>query len=557
MAKRIFLTAYVALAVFSIIACSSPRRSVLPPSITAASSNKRTPTPAPTATATPTIKPSSGPGVAMDLHGTNDPEARNCPPRPALCYLFAPGDVLKTTIVISGVQNTVYCGLNSFCCPNPIPTVTFPTSPQLLSGSTESYSPSSYTPQQCGPWVTRTTLTSTWAPPSPWPTPGAVPPAGDWGANDGCVACGATFAGPTYSFFGRFNSPHPAQTPQPNPTPGVDIFDFNLSAVVTGTTQNVIVGSQQSLGAVEAQPGETLSNCNWTIGGAVVGGYDASGVPASPAPLANAKETKFYWLGSGSNVASTPYIVTVACVDQSLNNVNASATYTVNQPTVTISATYATRTGAPSAPTTEPTPCATPTPTASGQWSNGALLSNYNSVWPCGDWSENYGNPELDNFLPGISWTYIANIPQGGAGTIAMIQTKNTSRTGTTTSGTPWDSATNTNNAWCIDSTNGLSLYNGQGLAVTAGINTLNQQNDSPGQDLTTSSLSSISQNLRYTDYFMYQPTNGIYVALGTMSWAVNMNAVQQNGTWTFSSATSTTSPAQATVSNALPTWTC
>jgi hypothetical protein len=376
----------------------------------------------------------------------------------------------------------------------------------------------------------------------------------------------ANAAGEGYAIFGRFYSPHPPQSPTPTPTPGVDIFDHNLAKVVTGTTESSIVGQDQTLTALAAQVGETLTNCNWTLAGNVVGGYNADGTASTAAQTTNLIRTQFYWIGSGQNVASVADPVSVTCDDQSGNHVSASATYNVNQPTVTITATYNTTTGNLTGPNTMPTPCATPTPTPTGQWSDGVLLSNFSwsNQIPCGSESLSFGNPEGDNFHPGVAWSYGANVPTGGSGTIAMIQLKNTSRTGVTTSGSNWSDSANTNGSWCLDTgPQGYVFYNGQGLSVSPGPNTLAQQTDSPSLNLTYYALASANQRLQFQDYFMYQPSNdtvgsSIYVTLGTlMNWSTNSSAAEQNNIWTFSTQSTGNFPTNGASASTLPTWSC
>lgn len=317
MLRRVLLCALAMLAA-SIIACSGGHSgNGLPPAELPADAR---------ATLMPDLIPAAGTGVAMNIKGTNDPDAPNCLEAPGLyydlCYVFNPGDTLKTTITITGVQSTVYCGLYSFCCPNPIPTITWPTGAgnQGLSGATVSFSPPTYTPPQCGPWVTRTTITMAWDPPSPWPSPNPARTDLDnpsFGAS-GCCLPNINTDAPTlhnaasYFLLGRFDHPHPSQTPQPSPTPGVDIYDFNVNKVVTATTQSVIVGTQQNLGVVAAQPGATLSNCNWTIAGNTVAGYNPTGATPSPVATSNAQQVQFYWIGIGANVTVTSYGVSVA-----------------------------------------------------------------------------------------------------------------------------------------------------------------------------------------------------------------------------------------------------
>jgi len=64
---------------------------------------------------------------------------------------------------------------------------------------------------------------------------------------------------------------HTTESPPPTPTPGVDIFDFNLNKIVTNTTQTALAGQSQLLEAVPSREGISFSSCNWTISGNIVG----------------------------------------------------------------------------------------------------------------------------------------------------------------------------------------------------------------------------------------------------------------------------------------------
>ena len=129
---------------------------------------------------------------------------------------------------------------------------------------------------------------------------------------------------------------HPPATPPPTPTPGINIFDSNLKLVVTNTTQTALVGQQQALDAVPTQPTISLNSCSWTIAGNRSRGANSLVSTPSPAPTGS-PQTSFFWTGSGSNSASANDGVSVKCVSSpSGANLTASATYTVYQPTISM-----------------------------------------------------------------------------------------------------------------------------------------------------------------------------------------------------------------------------
>ena len=187
---------------------------------------------------------------------------------------------------------------------------------------------------------------------------------------------------------------HPPETPPPTPTPGVDIFDLNLSEIVTDTTQSALVGQQQLLQAVASKPNITLSDCNWTIGGDVEGSYDPSGTSAEPSPAvtSDVQRVGFFWSSSGSNTASSNDGVSVTCAGTSTGDLSASATYSVEQPVFAVVPTY------------EPSPDIQPC--SDGTYKSGYWVA-YRTTCSAG-----YGP----------YWTYTVTPPPGTGGQIAMDQ---------------------------------------------------------------------------------------------------------------------------------------
>lgn len=319
---------------------------------------------------------------------------------------------------------------------------------------------------------------------------------------------------------------HPAATPYPTPTPGVDIFDFNLAKVVTGTTQSAIVGQAQILEAVASEPNISLNNCNWTIGGNSVGAYTANGSSPSPEPTGNVQQVQFFWIGSGSNTSSTNETVSVTCSDTSTSNLTASATYNVEQPTV-----------------------------------NANVASYYSQMNVF--YNGYVGNTGLNiAYAPssssyGVNWNYgVSNAPSSG-GQIAMGQAvllNNTAIESASPSPIPTTLGT-TNGNYCLD---GAFPY---APAVNASKPWISS--DAPGSGI-ANYLLSVSLSFQFKDYFMYMPgkdnlsPSSIWVTLAKATWHASTDGVNNGGAlanWALRN--NSAGGSQASASSELPTWPC
>jgi hypothetical protein len=237
--------------------------------------------------------------------------------------------------------------------------------------------------------------------------------------------------------------------------------------------------------------------------------------------MQNSQKVSFFWIGSGANLASANNAITLSCTDQNSNNLTASATYSVSQPTIAITPTYNTTTTAFA---------------ANGYWWNGFLLSTFNAEWQQGDETLIFGNPDPNNVLQaGVHWPWTITPPVGG--TIGMAQIKTVSISGTLDTGQQWVDKDNT--VGCND---GGVPYAGKSVMINAGAAVVSGA---------------------FSDYFMYRPTAdkagpSIWISLATLDWShTNVSATQQAAGWTFDAAPVESHPANVTISNALPTWGC
>ena len=326
---------------------------------------------------------------------------------------------------------------------------------------------------------------------------------------------------------------HPPATPPPTPTPGINIFDSNLKLVVTNTTQTALVGQQQVLDAVPTQPTISLNSCSWTIAGNIVGAYSPGSTP-SPAPTGS-PQTSFFWTGSGSNSASANDGVSVKCVSSpSGANLTASATYTVYQPTISMTTVTGTVQVAP-----YPTAPATTIP---------ALAFGLNTY-----------------STSGIHFTFKATAPTNGSGNLGVAQIITTMQSAMpTTCFSPLYNGTYRDADFPYPVGSETSI--GGGAQATWMSNSPNLAYDSPVMQL-ISNCASESRSDSFKDYFMYVPNEdnlgaSIWVTLGLLNWSWN-GIASHNGTycatnvpgWCLGSHSNTVNPTGSS-SSALPTWT-
>jgi hypothetical protein len=281
---------------------------------------------------------------------------------------------------------------------------------------------------------------------------------------------------------------HAPATPFPSPTPGINLFDFNLAEIVTNTTQSAVVGQQQLLQAVAAQPGVTLEDCNWTVGGAIVGSYNPYATSASPSPtsLSDVQQVNFYWLGSGANTTSASYTVSATCsVTTSHGPLSASATYQVKQPTYVIQ------------PTFEPSPDV--------KW----YMSGYDDQ--PGYWLA-YA-PTTDT--GGVHYNYsVANVPVDGAIVMTQLVYTNDFVYPSSPPATPY----------AVSTTNGQYWNDGGFPYFTPDpTNTTYSQGDGPGVPVGAEDYE-LTTDEDFQDYFMYLPNDdnvgdSIWVTLAADAW--------------------------------------
>jgi hypothetical protein len=321
---------------------------------------------------------------------------------------------------------------------------------------------------------------------------------------------------------------HPPATPLPTPSPGIDIFDFNINKIVTNTMQTAVVGQAELLQAVISQPGETLSNCNWTIGGNIVGGYTPNGSSPLPAPTSNAQETYYYWIGSGQNNASANEGVAVSCTASPGGSVTASATYGVQQPTVNTNSVLF--------------------------GSNATAYNNGYLIFP-GVWAV-YATGPSPSPSPGVNWTYaVSNVPSSGAGQIGLIQLANIINTAVVPSPAPTTTVLyTTGNVYCVDASPTPFIYP-PGPASSTWFAT-----DAPAQPIPTPA-NSFKINEQYQDYYMYGPKNdnvgsSIWVTLASGTWKFVTNG-SKNLAGMFGLSGTNVGGSAPSATAALPTWAC
>ena len=529
MLRKLFIVCFLAAITLNAIACSGGIKPS--PGAPAQDVERRVPfarktsSPTPTPSMTPSPSPTSN-GVAfnVDFPGSGydcsqDASFHNLglPTDAQPCATFVLGDSITATETVIGYWligppcDHTYNFISPFTLSNPPP-----------NGWSVTFSPASYTTSACH-WATTVSQTIKFV--------GGTGTFSSWGAN---YSVAASEKPPANLFTVRGTSvwsvgSHPAATPRPTPSPGLAIIDLNLQQdVTTPATPSAVVGQQQNLQAVNSQPSDAISNCNWTIGGNTVGGYTTTSAVgmASPEPTSNVLQVPFFWIGSGQNQPTATESVSVTCTDQSSNQLKASAAYLAKQPTFT-------------GPSIVYRP-----PTAITVYTNG-----YHGI--AGTWIA-YGNDDTGADF-GVQWNNYAVTadPAPGPGQITMQQIISTNNTATNPDG----------------STATLSAVNhcADGFPYAPAVSTTStwSSRDAPGQQLSISGQPTYTSeviNYSLQDYFMYQPPQdnlgaSIWATLATSSWVFQTNGTNQQNTIVLSNQNA--GGTQPSADSTLPTWSC
>jgi hypothetical protein len=332
---------------------------------------------------------------------------------------------------------------------------------------------------------------------------------------------------------------HPPTTPLPSPTPGVDIFDWNLSEIVTNTSQDSVAGQAQLMQAVPSEPDLSGSNCDWTPGGNTVGSYNALSITPSPSPAAttNVNPVNFYWIGSGSNSSSTGETVSVSCTPSpGSGSLTASATYYVEQPTFSATSPLVT------------------------YLSTAKAYSNGYGPYP-GIWIAYAAGPSPDpSSSPGVKWVYsVSNVPTPGQ--IALLQMGNIYNTAVQPSPGPTTTVLySTNSSYCLDQPSTASPY--PFYAATVSSSSTWSAIDAPAQPIPTPAPQA-SISYKFIDYYMYEPNSdsvgsSIWITIANGIWDFVTNGTTNGGlVWTLSGTQVGGSPAPLAAASPLPTWNC
>lgn len=307
-------------------------------------------------------------------------------------------------------------------------------------------------------------------------------------------------------------------TPTP-PMPVLEIVNRKTGAVVSGTTQAVIVGQKMEL-LVRTNPAEAMSNIQWTVPGQRVKDYTQSTSTGTKTDLAagdlQGVNLDFYWIAGGSQTVQVAATVRGA-------RLTAQVTHNVLAPT-SVSMTSATgdvgvgATGFPSDPP----------------------MNLYYGIMT----------------KVGIRWTCTATAPAGGDGDIAATQLINTDRKRTQNSGT---AESFSSGAFVLDNT----VPYDTAVAISAGASATWTSNDSPSTPLTSTLRRKSVTDLFHT-YFMYKPTgaDSIWVTLMRLDWhwageTTRVGAPAGTGnSWNPPTGTGSDRNPAGVASSELPTWT-
>ena len=266
--------------------------------------------------------------------------------------------------------------------------------------------------------------------------------------------------------------------------------------VITGTTQDVIVGQKISLTADIQPAGTTFSNPQWTVPGNRIAGYTANNTTGTVTQLSNTSGSSinFYWVDGGNG-----------------RQVQLSAT--INGQTVTASATFNVK-----RPTGQVT-----TQTGTVNVDNLALKLRYGTF--------------IDNGINGIAFSSNITIPSGFSGSLKWVQIATPLRRRRLNSG-----------AW--------ERWTGAGLDTQFPYDTGSTTNDSPETAL-ESIYQEKTVNDSFEMWLMFLPdgTDSILVPLRKVNWSWAGDAVRSGQSWSLVSSSNTQNPSDADTTT-YPTWT-
>lgn len=541
--KKTILIGYAFLIALSVAACGKQQYGTMPSVVSTGPSDLTSSTRAAAKSRivrkgeAKTPKPSPTPTSGVPISFTPCPET--------YCYNFSAGDSITLPVTVVSVAGICPPKGNTTIAISNAPGAFLKNVPAYANFFALSFSPSSASVNDCA-WVVKVNETITLTQ--------ALVAGGAGGMIFAADNPETTAGGSVESVDWHAVLSHARATAPPSPSPGIDIFDFNLNKLITNATSTALAGQAQRLQAVPKQVGVTLSDCNWNInnGTDIVGGYAADGNPAAVPQLGNTQQVVFYWTGNGTTAASYSVPVSVVCVDQSLKQYMAKATYTVSQPTSTVTPQFNNLTTAFA---------------AAGYWWNGFLLSTFNAGLPAGDETLGFGQANPNNVAQvGINWPWTITAP--AAGQIGIIQTKTVSWSGVATDATNWTDADNTTN--CLDGTvpfeGATPVPANTQITWQLGPSATSPPNDSPNLDITSTSnkigktLNSVTTTAQFSDNFMYMPNNdnvgnSIWITLATLNWGyTNVGAANQGGSWQFNGAPAINKGA-VTAASLLPQW--
>ncbi|MCC6536115.1 MAG: carboxypeptidase regulatory-like domain-containing protein [Bryobacterales bacterium] len=295
----------------------------------------------------------------------------------------------------------------------------------------------------------------------------------------------------------------------------LEITNRATGAVISGTTVQKVVGNKIRLGLQTRPLGHAISSPQWTIPGTRVKGYTQSAAAGTKTDVTaadlQAPTIDFHWIAGGSHVVQASAQVAGATL-------TATVTFTILAPT-DLSMTSVT-----------------------------GAVGVGNPGFPGSGTELHFGT----NATPGITWTFTAKAPAGGAGQIAGTQLANTLRLRTDPTAVPPLQTFSSGGAWMLDNT----VPYAAAVAIAAGASATWTSDDTPGTPLTAPYVQrSVTDSFQI--YFMYQSSeaDSIWVTLGLLTWNWNGQADLAAGVWSLTSSGRTANPAGA-ASTALPVWT-
>jgi hypothetical protein len=319
--------------------------------------------------------------------------------------------------------------------------------------------------------------------------------------------------------------------------PALHIQDELLNSKVENTSVTSIAGQVWKL-TLRSPTTADVSDCHWVLPSAfpndAVDSYTFSASLSSPAPSTfnvNQNYLQFYWIKPETQMSIQ---ANCSIDDGQSTRITANATYTIKEPTSSVTAAY----GSIGADTSYHL-----IPPTTNQCT--AVTGTY----------LHYGDPCVTNGTA-IKSVYTTTADADEAGRVVLWQLINSLRTVTSTGGTTTVTKT-TSGQSCVDN----AVEYAPNIALSASSSAVVTSDDSPGLGALDGYAAAHAADA-FDDYFMYKPNDNalgssIWIALDRLQWSWDAQTSASGGVWATPTINAQLAPANGTAYTDLPRWGC